>query len=266
MSCGWDRVRDPLARRELDLSDPFTDTERWRDIPSDRSLPDLLVGRLVQEAGRPASPDSRESIRQLAVQLAATGDEAPARRSGQHAIDVNNCGFVLRNAGRLEEAEWLMRTALAIDLAVRPPTHPKLLHRRNNLAVVLLMQGRMAEAREQVALAWAQVEAEPRYDLTTARVLTTRLILALIDRAPHAQIVGLLKTHLAIQPLPDFADVDRRWQMDSVLAAIAPRLDPEGHGLLDALARVLNHRRTVESLVEMPMWRDAPAETLAAVS
>jgi hypothetical protein len=110
------------------------------------------------------------------------------------------------------------------------------------------------------------VEAEPRYDLTTARVLTTRLILALIDRAPHAQIVGLLKTHLAIQPLPDFADVDRRWQMDSVLAAIAPRLDPEGHGLLDALARVLNHRRTVESLVEMPMWRDAPAEPLAAVS
>jgi hypothetical protein len=54
--------------------------------------------------------------------------------------------------------------------------------------------------------------------------------------------------------------------MDSVLAAIAPRLDPEGHGLLDALARVLNHRRTVESLVEMPMWRDAPAEPLAAVS
>jgi hypothetical protein len=255
--CGWDRIRDPLARRELDLSDPFAERESWRELPGDRATADWLVSCLVRDVRRPASPEAAESIRRLAEHLSASGDRALVR-SGQHAIDVNNCGFELRNAGRLEEAECLMRAALAIDLAVRPPNHPKLLHRRNNLAVVLLMQGRPAEAREQARLAWEQVETDARYDLTTARLLTTRLILDLIDGVPCADVIGLLKSHLAIQPLPDYADVDRRWQVAPVFTVLASLVDPDRLALLEALSRVLNRQRPVESLDELPAWRDAP--------
>lgn len=160
----------------------------------------------------------------MTERLGASGEQAPLRRSGEHAIALNNHAFELRSAGRLEEAAWLMRAALAIDLAVRPANHPKVPHRRNNLGVVLLLQGRVAEAREQVTQAWQQSGAP--YDLTSARILTTRLVVALVDNEPCELFLGQLKSHLAIRPLSNVADVNRFWQMNPVIDVIAPRLEP----------------------------------------
>jgi hypothetical protein len=46
----------------------------------------------------------------------------------------------------VDEAEWLMRAALATDLAVRPANHPKVPHRRNNLTGIVTLGG---EARSR---------------------------------------------------------------------------------------------------------------------
>jgi hypothetical protein len=155
-----------------------------------------------------------------------------------------------------------MRAALAIDVAGGGATSRKLPHRRNNLATVLLIQGRASDARQEVTLAWQ--DARTRYDLTSARILTMRLMIALVDGEPEDVFLGQLKTHLAIQPLPDSADVNPLWQVALLLEALTPKLDASALELLRATADVLNGDRPVESLEELARWRNAPALTLDA--
>jgi hypothetical protein len=148
-----------------------------------------------------------------------------------------------------------MRAALATDLAVRPPHHPKVPHRRNNLGTVLVIQGRLAEAREQVTQAWEQ--SCGRYDLTSARILTVRLLIALIDREPSELFLGQLKSHLAIQPLQNVAEVDRFWKILPLLDELAPRMSPDDVRLLKAIVRVLNACVPGDPLETIERWREA---------
>jgi hypothetical protein len=121
---------------------------------------------------------------------------------------------------------------------------------------VLLMQGRTSEARHEITRAWHEMGR--RYDVTSARILTMRLTVALIDDEPNALFVGQLMNHLAMQPLPDYADVDRRWQLRRMLDVLAPRLDPEALTLLQAIGDVVNGHRALQTLEELPRWRDTP--------
>jgi hypothetical protein len=148
-----------------------------------------------------------------------------------------------------------MRAALVTDLAVRPPNHPKVPHRRNNLGTVLVIQGRLAEAREEVTRAWEQ--SCGRYDLTSARILTVRLLIALIDNEPCELFLGQLKSHMAIQPLQNVAEVDRFWKLVPLLDGLAPRLSPDDVRLLKAVVRVLNDRGPCDVLETMERWREA---------
>jgi hypothetical protein len=166
----------------------------------------------------------------------------------------------MRNTGRLDEAEWLMRAALKIDRSERHDQHPKVLHRRNNLGIVLLLQGRRAQARELVTAAWPR--AGGQHDLTTARVLTTRMLIAMLDGAPFGLYVGQLKTHLTWWPLPDLANVDSHWQMTFVLERVALTLRPDYLELLAAIVDVLNGSRPVGALSSFTTFRDAPAQPL----
>ena len=247
----------------LDLSDPFCEREAWSDVAAGERTADVLLELLPQLIRSPASPAMRGAIRILAERFGASDEQGPPGRSGEHAIALNNHAFDLRNAGRLEEAEWLMRAALATDLVVRPANHPKVPHRRNNLGTVLLMRGRVSEAREQVTRAWQ--ETGDRYDVTSARILTVRLVIAVIDHEPHEVFLGQLKSHLAIRPMLNVADVDRYWKMVPVLAALAPRLHADDVGLLKAIVGVLNGSLLREALEPMPRWRDAPSLPLDTV-
>lgn len=260
-TCAWDYVTDVTGSRELDLSNPFADSEVWRTTAPEKETADALVARLLRLVIVSAEP-GRAAARDVADRLAAARGQAPANRSTHHAVELNNRGFALRNAGRLEDAELLMRCALAIDLAERDPHHVKISHRRNNIGTLLLMQGRIAEARELVTDAWPG--SSDRYDVTTARVLTTRLTIAFIERAPYRFFLGQLKSHLSIQPLPDFGDVDRFWQMKAVLDAVAQRLVPDTLTLLSTIVDVVNVRATLETLEQIPLWRDTPAQPLDA--
>jgi hypothetical protein len=124
------------------------------------------------------------------------------------------------------------------------------------------MQGRASEAREEVTLAWQ--DARTQHDLTSARILATRLMIALVGGEPVDLFLGQLKTHLAIQPLPDSTDVNPLWQAGLLLDALGPRLDASALELLRATADVLNGDRQVESLEELTRWRDAPSLALDA--
>jgi hypothetical protein len=256
-TCTWDGVTDAATLRTLDLSNPFIETEVWRG--QDEETAAVLVSRLERLVTMPASLASTRSILAIAKRLSASRGNAPAHRSVIHAVQLNNLAFGLRNRGRLEEAEWLMRAALATDLAERHHRHSKVFHRRNNLATVLLMQGQVEEARMLVTDAWPTPD-EP-YDLTSIRVLTIRLVIALIDGEPAGLWLGQLKTHLAIRPLLNHAEVDRHWQMGPVLNALAPKLG-EAVRLLETIVAIVNGDGRRDALEAIAGWRDTPAHTL----
>jgi hypothetical protein len=54
--------------------------------------------------------------------------------------------MLLKDSNRMDEAEPLLRRALAIDEKVRGPVHPKVATRLNNLALVLEKTNRVADA------------------------------------------------------------------------------------------------------------------------
>jgi hypothetical protein len=177
-----------------------------------------------------------------------------------HALRLNDCAFALRNAGRFQDALCLMRAALGVELAVRPADHPKLAHRRNNLATVLLMLGRVDDARDEVTRAWQATAG--RRDLTSARILVIRLAIAMVAKEPFSAFLGQARTHLAIRPLPDFADVSPYWQVPRLLEALSPVLEADAAALLKGLGDVLNNDRPHDSLDEIALWRCASPASL----
>lgn len=255
IQCGWDSVRDTKSKRVLDLSSPFASRENWEDLPVDQpTCPYVLQMSCL--ASRLPSPSVTGAMRQAALEIIANR-HSPVTRSGRHAIDLNNHAVDMRVAGRLEDAEWLMRAALAIDLAV--PNPRKVPHRRNNLAGVLLLQGRTSEAREQVTLAWQLTGT--RYDRTSARALVVRLALAFVDHEPADLFIGQLKRHLAIQPLLDFADVEQHWRVRQMFDGLESITDDE-RALLRAVAEVLNGARVPAWLDDIARWRDTAEQRL----
>jgi proteasome accessory factor A len=253
--CGWDTVRDAASKRMLDLSSPFASREEWNDIPAARTSCQFVL-QMATLATRSASPSVTIGMQQAALRIMANQNPT-VMRSGQDAIDLNNHAVDMRLAGRLEDAEWLMRAALAIDLAA--PHRRKLPHRRNNLAAILLLQRRIAEAREEVTLAWRLTGT--RYDRTSVRALVVRLAIAFVDGEPADVFIGQLKSHLATWPLPDFAGVEARWRARQMFEALNP-LTHDERALLTMVAEVLNSERQPSSLDDLPRWRDTPAQPL----
>lgn len=262
VQCGWDVIRDSRTHRTLDLGSPFVTDEEWKAPPPLGTSPRCaLVSQLVDLASRPSLPISTRLIREAAQRI-QRDRTVPPPRSGEHAIELNNLAIAMRQDGRLEDAEWLLRAALAIDISLGTLTARKIPHRRNNLASVLLMQGRVFEAREQVTLAWW--ESGTAYDRTSVRILVVRLAIAFVSDEPADVLIGQLKRHLTIQPLPDYAHVESHWRVAPLLASLCPRLATEEHMLLAGVASVLNGERLVESLLAIPLWaraREQPLDT-----
>lgn len=98
--------------------------------------------------------------------------------------------------------------------------------------------------------------------MTSARILAVRLALAFVNREPVDLYIGQLKTHLTIQPLPDYSEVVARWDMARVLDSLVLLIDEADLALLRSLVGVLNTESPVESLQEHDRWRDAPPRPL----
>jgi hypothetical protein len=122
-----------------------------------------------------------------------------------------------------------------------------------------LLQRRIAEAREEVTLAWRLTGS--RYDRTSVRALVVRLAIAFVDREPADLFIGQLKSHLVIWPLPDYADVEARWRVRQMFDTLDPLTDDE-RALLRTVSEVLNSERQPSCLDDIPRWRDTPEQPL----
>jgi len=193
--------------------------------------------------------NTRETWRQVEVEAKGELD----------AITLNNTGVELRNEGRLTEAEALLRRALEKDIEDRGAAHPKIPHRLNNLSTVLVMLGKLDEAKGYLAKAWGLKRG--RHDITSARILFVRLAVALLETQPIDPFLGKMKGLLTGGPLSDHADVTRTWDIGCFIEHLRPRLGSGIGDFLIALAAAVNDRSNLPGVDSFQAWREAAPET-----
>ena len=175
---------------------------------------------------------------------------------------MNHAALELRKQGKLAEAEPLLRQALAIDEEDRGATHPKIPHRLNNLCTVLVPQGKLAEAKSLLARAWQLKRGQ--HDLTSTRILFVRLAIALLELQPVEVFVGQVKNLLALESLPDHAEVVKVWDITCFIESLRPKIPPDAGNFLTALVSAMNDRTKLADLDRFPEWRTQPPIPLDA--
>ena len=178
------------------------------------------------------------------------------------ALACNDLAICLRSLGLAYQAEEMLREAVAIEDRALPPDHPKRPHRLNNLASVLLMQDKRAEARLLLDRAWHLQSG--RHDLTSARILCLRLALEWIEGREGNPFLGQMRTLLAEPRLGTLANISTTWETAAVWESLRPRLSEGRLILLQRIADSLNDRSIEAELSDFPAWREAPAAPLDA--
>jgi proteasome accessory factor A len=237
-TCDWEHVWDGEEDRWIDLGDPFATDGTWRE-PSIEDTAPLAVRLRAEQLRRPGPP-----------------------RDPDDPVVLSERARQLRMRGALGEAERIFRRAIEIEDARVAPDSPKRAHRRNHLAMVLLRAGRLDEAAEWNAAAWALKAG--RHDLVSGRILFVRIALLLLRGERDVSLpLGQLKTVLSMEPLACLADVARVWTIPDVLDSLGDRLSDDDMQLMLHAFEALNDRAHLPVLEALRPWRDAEPVGLA---
>lgn len=261
--------------------------EEMRSIPLTRTghsaAEEQLKRRLLAARERLLGadhPDTLTGLTRLAAQLERMGDHVGAeplyRRAlaakehtgqddcPQFALDLNTYALLLRRLGRFDEAADFLRRAITIEDRFLPPAHPKRPHRRNNLAIVFLMAGQLDDAIRANGDAWELKShvSEGGHDMTSARVLFTRIVLHWLRGSDAAVSIGHLRTLLEQAELPCHGDINRQWQADDILQHLRDKLTSEQTDFLTSIVAAMNDHTRLPDPDRFPIWRDHPPVAL----
>jgi len=226
----------------------------------------------------PDHPGTLTSMNRIAGLLESRGDYAAAaalysqalqanERSGRDsqatfALDLNNYALLLHKLGQYDDAANLLRRAIAIEDRSLSQNHPNRAYRRNNLAIACLVGGQIEQAMLANGEAWQFKAGE--HDLTSTRILFTRISICLLCDANAKLYLGQLKTLLIVSGLPRLSGVTRKWDARSILEPIRSKL-PAGVGeFWSELFDVLIDPTKLTNLDRFEQWRAAIAEPLDA--
>jgi len=177
--------------------------------------------------------------------------------SAKAAIALNRLGLECRDTDLLGLARTLVHSAMSWDRRTRGRRHQKVAHRLLNLAGVELMRSGPDRARRLLVRAWASCARSA--DLTTARILAMRLIVASIRGESHSTYLGQLKTILDQGALSNVADVDQERFAAPVLTFAGPYLTSEHRLLIAAIMGVLKGASPTSTLSELEIFARQPA-------
>ena len=165
-----------------------------------------------------------ELERGLPIRALETKEKTSLTEQPQFAIDLNNHALLLRQLKRLDEAAALLHRAIGIEDRSLPPNHPKRAHRRNNLAIICMLVGRLDEAGHINAEAWSLKAGQ--HDVTSGRILLARIALCWLRNADASHYLSQLRTLLAQPELSCLGEIDRHWKAADILgwSAIGPIL------------------------------------------
>jgi hypothetical protein len=128
-------------------------------------------------------------------------------------------------------------------------------HRRNNLALTLLMLRHTAEARSLLAASWA-APCPPRAIVTPA-IAFLGAIAALLDGTAATAPLGRLKTLLLGAALERASGVAHPWDVGYLLDYLRDALPPGSPELLAALLEAINDPTKAPALDRFAAWREA---------
>jgi hypothetical protein len=236
--CDWEGVWDCEEGKRVDLRDPFGTTANWQDWPGPAHFMGRIQRRRVRaDAPVPSPPDP---------------------------IVLSDRARQLRMRGQLEEAERIFRQAIAIEDARVPPLSPKRPHRRNHLSIVLMVAGKLAEARQVNAEAW-RLKAE-HHDLVSGRILFVRVALRfLFGERDVSLYLGQLKTLFGWTTLECHANIAPTWEIPDVLEVLCQKLVPAEAALLVHISETLNDRGHLPRLERLAAWTAAAPMPLEAL-
>ena len=192
------------------------------------------------------------SLRRRLLEDCDPGQSGDAEVWAEMAIDLNNFALQLREQGEYQQAEDYARQALEVDLKVRGEGHPKIAHRRMNLASILMLQAKQEDASKLLAQALDNQSGPP--DLTTCRLLYLSAIAALAAGTSATQYYARLKGILSGDALPDHAQVLGNWRISLLFEELTGGLSFQDRQFLQALLDVLNQAAELASLEQFPAW------------
>jgi hypothetical protein len=260
--CEWDGLWDPLEGKHLNLADPFAVDPAWTSPEGSSATSDRSdwIAPLLHLTYHESPAVVRSAALTLRRALTAPAARPARLQAAGSAVDLNNRGVELRGDGRLGEAEDLIRAALAIDLDALGDDHPRIPHRLNNLAIVLIMRGALDDGRECLTRAW-RLNSRGR-DLTTGRILFVQFALATIAGEPTEKLLGPLKSHFAAGPPADLANVSRPWDIGCFVRHLRPLISDRDFELTEAIVEALDGQTGHQRLNELPAWRAVAAQPL----
>lgn len=115
------------------------------------------------------------------------------------------------------------------------------------------MQRKLTEARAVLQRAWQLNCSEP--DVTSGRILWSRIAVAALAGEDIVPYIGLAKSLLLLPELHAFGWISSVWQIRPVSAFLRPQLSAAHADLLEALAAALNNRNELAALESHPDWR-----------
>src|SRR5262249_30986658 len=150
-------------------------------------------------------------------------------------------------------AERLLRQAIRIEDRQLPPDSPRRVHRRTELALVLLRRGRFTAARRVAAEAWRL--ADGRNDVISARGLVVRIAAGWLGRKRDVALqLGQLKT-LAADGTPSCpSGIAAGWHVADVVETLRRKLPGAQAELVVQLVKVLDRRARPNALDIFPAW------------
>lgn len=234
------KYRDVLAQAEQALG---TMHEVTLVIVS--GLAELLESKGAHEAAEP-----------LYRQVIEAKEETNNTDNQNFVIDLNSQALRLRKLKRYDEAINLLRRAISIENSLLLPQHPKRAHRRNNLAVVLMLHNRIDEATNVNTEAWQlKCVSEGGHDITSARILLMRITLQWLAGSSGATIcIGQLRTLLELPKLPCLGNINHNWDTSDIINNLRLKLRSDQTDLLVALLESINDQSKITELDRFTVW------------
>lgn len=127
-----------------------------------------------------------------------------------------------------------------------------------------MLAGQLENAVTANAQAWelkASV-SDGGHDMTSARILFTRISLEWLRGSDPSVCVGQLHNLMLRPSLPSHGGVSAVWDAADILDSLRPKLLPWQLDLLEAIVERLNDRNALTELNRFLAWSDQPIVTL----
>jgi tetratricopeptide (TPR) repeat protein len=232
-----------------------------------KPLYELALERNERTLG-PMHPSTLQTLGNLATLCSNMGRFEESTRLRQRIEDAkkrgqkleqplqvtNEEGLPLRKIGFIRHAESVETKRAETSGKYYGEGHAITIDCRNDLAITLIMLGKLEEARQILAAIW-RLNAPPHAN-TTPRIAFLRYVIALLENQPDTPFLGQVKTLLTGSELPVASDVAVPWDIAYFIEYLRSKLNEHNAQFLTAVVAAMNDRAKLSDIERFPEWQN----------